>query len=317
MLLRKATLLFSVALVATLGFAAARNDGTASRRSLKKNKKSKNKSKKKSQMMMLPPPPPPTPSPPTPSPPTPAPTPPTKCVTKEEAELTVKTFTDVVVTISQAFFTRKEESGLEAGCLAAYEEALGALNAAYAYNIDTREVLFKPTYTGVPYTYRNTLPGALSYFIGTECLNMAAPLRDGIIFPPGNEDGSLFQEFGFGLNNYRGGDGWVESWFQDFDYLVDDQNCKTAIGLGRVCFKAGNGNVACVDKTFSFINSEPGSNQLPAILTSHHSSATVVDDTITICQNPVTSVPPPEGYEGITPTIIPDLSPCSMMLMRA
>jgi hypothetical protein len=235
-----------------------------------------------------------------------------QCVTENDAKVTIQTFTDIVPQISQAYFRANkssESSSIEA-CLEAYDLAKLALDVAYAYNDETRDVLFKPTLTSVEFTYRNKLPGALSYFIGTECLNMAAPRRDGIIFPPGNEDGSLFQENGFGIN--KAGGGWVGSYSQDFTFLTGDENCETALAMGRICFLAGNGGLSCVDKTFSFVNSEPGSGQLAAILTSHHSSNTIntSPNSITTCQNPPNE--DDKSFLGYSQSLVLDVTNCAV-----
>ena len=66
--------------------------------------------------------------------------------------------------------------------LTAYEVALGALNGAYNY---PESVLFKPTLTTAPYTFRPTKAGALSYFIGTDCLLKSGTEDEQ--FPPGND----------------------------------------------------------------------------------------------------------------------------------
>ena len=60
------------------------------------------------------------------------------------------------------------------------------MDAAYGYD---GKVLFKPTLSTSPYTFRETKAGALSYFIGTECLNMVGEADEQ--FPPGNHDGSM------------------------------------------------------------------------------------------------------------------------------
>jgi hypothetical protein len=87
-------------------------------------------------------------------------------------------------------------------CRRAYKVATSAIDAAYGY---PASVLFKPTLTTEPYTYRPTHSGALSYFIGTVCLNMVG--KESEQFPPGNDDGSMFQENGFAVNNYLDGGG--------------------------------------------------------------------------------------------------------------
>merc|ERR1712060_401623 len=55
-------------------------------------------------------------------------------------------------------------------CAAALAQARGALDAAYGYEANG-VVLFKPTVSTEPDTFRNTYAGALSYFVG-ECSDL-------------------------------------------------------------------------------------------------------------------------------------------------
>jgi hypothetical protein len=121
-------------------------------------------------------------------------------------------------------------------CQRAYKVATAAIDAAYGYS---DSVLFKPTLTTEPYTYRPTRTGAPSYFIGTVCLNMVGKASEQ--FPPGNNDGTMFQEHGFAVNNYKDHTGWtaVEYDFDKFLYRIDPDggpNCETAIAQGQMCF---------------------------------------------------------------------------------
>jgi hypothetical protein len=170
------------------------------------------------------------------------------------------------------------------GCREAINLSNQALFGAYRY---PDRVNFKPTLTSEPYTYRTTRPGALSYFVGTECLNMAG--QPGEQFPPGNDDGSLFQENGFALNNKDGKKGWVAPTVWDdekfwFNYdLEGGPFCHTSMAMGQICFTQGDGSgTACVDKTYVFQRDEDGN----VVLVSHHSSKVVkVEDSLVICQN--------------------------------
>ena len=85
----------------------------------------------------------------------------TKCIGEVDMAATIDAFAQTVVSVSDSYKLD--------GCQGAYRGALGALQGAYGYNFGP--VLFKPTLTSLPYVTRNTLPGALSYFIGTDCLN--------------------------------------------------------------------------------------------------------------------------------------------------
>mmetsp|Transcript_5970 Transcript_5970/g.12500 ORF Transcript_5970/g.12500 Transcript_5970/m.12500 type:complete len:287 (+) Transcript_5970:80-940(+) len=285
MLFRKATLLFFITFVASIGIAAS-NDGDRVLKKDSSTKAPKTKKRKNHAKVNV------------------------VCVAQADAERTVGVFTDIVVQISQAYI-KGTETSVEVGCLAAYDLAFGALRDAYAYNLD--KVLFKPTYSTVPHSYRNTLPGALSYFIGTECVNIAAPVKHGHVFPEGNSDGSLFQEYGFGLNTQRDGRGWKSGKYTDFTYFTGkpgEENCLTALALGRICFENGKDETSCVDKTFSFMNGNTDIGQLPAIFTSHHSSATINTSptSIATCQNPPNADDP--GVGGFPSSIVPNITAC-------
>jgi len=95
----------------------------------------------------------------------------------QEVVARIQSFADAVPAISNAYWgaggTADGGPGTNSPsgpCRAAYAAATGALAAAYNYD---GKVLFKPTFTTTPYTYRVELSGALSYFIGTNCLKIA------------------------------------------------------------------------------------------------------------------------------------------------
>jgi len=215
------------------------------------------------------------------------------CVKADEAIATAGIFADAVINISDDYHNTVGDE--ETKCIAAYKKALESLQTAYAYQGDTRKVLFKPTLTSAPYTFRNDKAAALSYFIGTKCLIAGANSPDvpqRWVFPPGNEDGSIFKENGFALGLTQDRNGW-KAVTKDgpYDVLSGGENCETALLVGQICWSANNPDVAgtCVDKTFSIINNpdpdSPVYGNLPAIITSHHSSAVVTERTLTICQD--------------------------------
>ena len=86
------------------------------------------------------------------------------------------------------------------------------------------------------------MAGALSYFIGTECLLLA---DTDITYPLGN-DGMKFQEYGFAIANspttitVEGveeevfNQGWFDSESYDFDYRTGGKNCKTGTYFYRL-----------------------------------------------------------------------------------
>merc|ERR1719162_2287797 len=158
------------------------------------------------------------------------------CVKAEDARATADTFAGAVINISNEYHDTNGDE--EAKCIAAYKEALASLQAAYAYQGGTRTVLFKPTLTSAPYTFRNEKAAALSYFIGTKCLIFAAKspgVAGNWVFPPGNEDGTIFQEDGFGLGLSNDNQGIPRGGWKAFtkkgpyDVLSGGENCETAL----------------------------------------------------------------------------------------
>lgn len=165
-----------------------------------------------------------------------------RCIKKREAIATMRAFSETVVAISQAFFNvgggGPDGSGAATnldGCLLAYDIATGALDAAYGYDLPNG-VSFKPTLTTKPYTLRPTYQGALSYFIGTECLTLVGAEEN--FYPPLNSDGIFFYEYGFGIKNY--GPFPTSPWTSytleedEFDYQLGGVNCETATAQGEV-----------------------------------------------------------------------------------
>ena len=81
------------------------------------------------------------------------------------------------------------------------------------------------------------MAGALSYFIGTECIILAEQDGETLVLPDGNEMGTKFEEYGFGIANSWTDVGWADSASYDFKYRVNGKNFETAVGLGRICFE--------------------------------------------------------------------------------
>jgi len=188
-------------------------------------------------------------------------------ITETEMNGLVEAFCSTAVAISEAFWTNGGKSHSEddaypqAACDAAYEVALGALNLAYNY---PDPVLFKPTLTTAPYTFRPTKEGALSYFIGTDCLLKSG--HAGNQFPPGN-DGSAFKEYGFGLANYRAHTGITGCKWVPNSYVTGEN---VGVAQGEVVFERKEGGASTVDKTFSF-----GVSSGSPVITGHHSSSDI------------------------------------------
>ena len=111
------------------------------------------------------------------------------------------------------------------------------LATAYAY--DHGKVLFKPTLTQAPHTFRLTADGALAYFIGHD--------KD---FPA---------DVGFALKGWRS---------VDVDNAGMVINGSMALSMGNVTMTDKDGNVTTVDKTWGYMLDDDGA--LRIVL--HHSS---------------------------------------------
>jgi hypothetical protein len=115
--------------------------------------------------------------------------------------------------------------------------AEAVIDAAYGYELGP--VLFKPTLTQQPQTFRTTREGALAYFVGH---------NDN--FP--NDDG-------FALK------GWTKVEIVNAAIYISGDVAKT---IGNVVLTDADGNVTTVDKTWGFQRDEEGT--LRIVL--HHSS---------------------------------------------
>ena len=200
------------------------------------------------------------------------------CITKDEMIARIQSFADSVPAISQAFWTNgggaDGTSYPAKACQAAFDLAVATLDVAYLYD---GIVLFKPTLTTGQTTLRPTRNGALSYFIGTQCLKLVGAPQDQ--FPSA---GSPFYEYGFALNNYNGGQGYVAPTVWDpasFLFRLKWENCDAPVAAGQMCFTAvgptGTAQEVCVDKTFAFNREKDGT----VVITTHHSSALVPSTT--------------------------------------
>jgi hypothetical protein len=111
------------------------------------------------------------------------------------------------------------------------------LDTAYAYNMGP--VLFKPTLTIAPQTFRTTRDGALAYFVGG--------------------DKAYPNDSGFALKHWR-------KCQSDNAGIVITGN--TAISMGNVSIWDDKGNLTKVDKTWGYVRG--GDGKLRIVL--HHSS---------------------------------------------
>jgi len=129
--------------------------------------------------------------------------------------------------------TTYEESGQEAAKALAEK----VIDAAYGYQMGA--VLFKPTLTVNPQTFRTTREGALSYFVG-----------GGASFP---------QDSGFALK------GWKKCEIDNAGVFVAGDSAST---MGKVHFTGKDGKITSVDKTWMFVKDDAGSLRIVV----HHSS---------------------------------------------
>lgn len=119
----------------------------------------------------------------------------------------------------------------------AQSTASGVIDAAYGYNLGP--VLFKPTLTKAPQTFRTTREGALAYFVGN---NPAFPA-----------------DSGFALK------GWRSVTIENAGILIHGDTAKT---MGKVRLTNSAGAVTEVDKSWAFQRDSEG--KLRIVL--HHSS---------------------------------------------
>ena len=128
----------------------------------------------------------------------------------------------------------------QGGLKKASATANAVLDAAYGYNLGA--VLFKPTLTTAPQTFRTTKEGALSYFVGN---NRKFP-----------------GDTGFALM------GWRSVEIKNVAIYLDGD---TAMSMGNVMLTDKTGKVTTVDKTWGYAKDEQ--SNLRIVL--HHSSLPV------------------------------------------
>lgn len=150
-------------------------------------------------------------------------------ITVAEVEAAQKAWGEALVAIS----TENDKNGYAA----AKRLAEKVLDSAYGYNYGP--VLFKPTLTVAPQTFRTTRDGALAYFVGGDTK-----------FP---------NDKGFALKSWRG-------------FKIDNAGIvitgDSAISMGNVTLTDAKGNVTVVDKTWGYVRD--GEGKLRIVL--HHSS---------------------------------------------
>jgi hypothetical protein len=150
-------------------------------------------------------------------------------ITEAEVLAAQRAWGDALVSISS---THERD-----GQAAAKALAERIIDAAYGYQMGA--VLFKPTLTTAPQTFRTTRAGALAYFVGGDAA-----------FP---------KDTGFALKGWR---------------KVDIQNSAifiagdSATSMGNVMITGKDGKVTTVDKTWKFVKDDAGKLRIVV----HHSS---------------------------------------------
>ena len=129
------------------------------------------------------------------------------------------------------------EAGATGGQPAAKALAEKVIDGAYGYQLGA--VLFKPTLTVQPQTFRTTRAGALSYFVGG--------------------DPAYPKDTGFALK------GWTGCEIDNAAILLAGDS---ATSMGKVHFTGKDGKRTTVDKTWSFVKDDAGRLRIMV----HHSS---------------------------------------------
>ena len=111
------------------------------------------------------------------------------------------------------------------------------IDAAYGYQLGA--VLFKPTLTLKPQTFRTTRAGAVSYFVGG--------------------DSDFPGDTGFALK------GWTICEIDNAAMFIAGDSAST---MGKIHFTGKDGNVTSVDKTWVFVKDDTGHLRIVV----HHSS---------------------------------------------
>jgi hypothetical protein len=128
-------------------------------------------------------------------------------------------------------------TGATQGPAAAKALAEKVIDAAYGYQMGA--VLFKPTLTVVPQTFRTTKAGALAYFVGG--------------------DSNFPKDTGFALK------GWTKCEAKNAAVFIAGDS---ASSMGNVMITDKAGKVTTVDKTWKYVKDDAG--QLRIVV--HHSS---------------------------------------------
>jgi hypothetical protein len=150
-------------------------------------------------------------------------------VTESEVLAAQKAWCAALVNISS--------TGASQGPAAAKALAEKVIDAAYGYQMGA--VLFKPTLTVAPQTFRTTRAGALAYFVGG--------------------DPAFPKDTGFALK------GWTKCDVANSAIFIAGDSATT---MGNVHITGKDGKVTTVDKTWKFVKDDAGKLRIVV----HHSS---------------------------------------------
>lgn len=128
-------------------------------------------------------------------------------------------------------------TGAKSGQAAAKALAEKVIDGAYGYQLGA--VLFKPTLTVNPQTFRTTRAGALAYFVGG--------------------DPAFPKDTGFALK------GWTKCEVDNAAVFIAGDSATT---MGKVHITGKDGKVTTVDKTWKFVKDDAGKLRIVV----HHSS---------------------------------------------
>ncbi len=150
-------------------------------------------------------------------------------ITETEVIAAQKAWGDALVAISNTYASDGQK--------AAATLASKVLDEAYGYNLGP--VLFKPTLTEAPQTFRTTKAGALAYFVGG--------------------DSDFPNDAGFALK------GWTKVEIVNAGIHINGDVAST---MGNVIITNKDGSVTTVDKTWKFKKTDDGKLRIVV----HHSS---------------------------------------------
>jgi hypothetical protein len=152
-----------------------------------------------------------------------------QAVSEDEVLAAQKAWCGALVSISGTYAAQ--------GPTAAKALAEKVIDAAYGYQMGA--VLFKPTLTVAPQTFRTTRAGALAYFVGGDTA-----------FP---------KDSGFALK------GWTKCEIANSGIFISGASAST---MGNVSITGADGKVTTVDKTWVFVKDDAGKLRIVV----HHSS---------------------------------------------